>query len=158
MDRRSFLSSAFAFGGGSLLGADALRVETAPAGSTLAPEIWRWTASQTRGAVLAGQVSCREVVEAHLARCADVNAIVDQAADAATLLDQMLARGFEPGRLFGIPITIKDNTDLKSHRTVNGLVSASPDVAAEDGPVARSLRAEGAIILGKTNTPCLSSR
>ncbi|QRM57048.1 amidase [Sinorhizobium sp. BG8] len=166
MDRRRFLAGALAFTSASAFSVPRLRASTNPLRQDLPADPWKWSATQTRSAVVAREISCREVVEAHLARYGTVNPVVNAIVDlaheeaiaSATLADEMLARGFEPGRLFGVPMTVKDNTDLKGHRTVNGLATASAEAAADDSPVIRSLRSAGAIIIGKTNTPCLSSR
>ncbi|SOC45993.1 amidase [Rhizobium subbaraonis] len=166
MERRRFIAGVLALTGASAFNVPLLRASTSLRGQSLPADPWKWSATQTRSAIVARQISCREVVDAHLARYAVVNPVVNAIVDfapeeaiaSATLADQMLAQGFEPGRLFGVPMTVKDNTDLKGHRTVNGLASASAEAATDDSPVVRSLRSAGAIIIGKTNTPCLSSR
>src|SRR3954471_23142834 len=64
-----------------------------------------------------GAVSCREVIEAHLARINDVNPALNalvEAADPETLLtaaddaDRRAARGDPLGRVHGVPMVVKD--------------------------------------------------
>jgi amidase len=54
--------------------------------------------------------------------------------------------------LLGVPIAIKDDMDLTGEPTAFGCPGEF-EVCAEDGEVARRLRAAGAVIVGKTNTP-----
>ncbi len=52
---------------------------------------------------------------------------------------------------WGTPVLIKDNIDVKGLRTTAGSLSLDDNIAAEDAPVIRNLRKNGAVILGKTN-------
>jgi amidase len=54
--------------------------------------------------------------------------------------------------LLGVPIAIKDDMDLAGEPTAFGCPGEF-DRCTEDGEVARRLRAAGAVIVGKTNTP-----
>jgi amidase len=54
--------------------------------------------------------------------------------------------------LLGVPIAIKDDMDLAGEPTAFGCVGDF-EPCPEDGEVARRLRAAGAVIVGKTNTP-----
>lgn len=113
-------------------------------------------------AVNARAVSAREVVGHFLARIDAVNpainafVAVDGAralADAAAL-DEHIAAGGHGGALAGVPIGVKDLEDAIGFRTSHGsaLYNGSPIATADTAEVAR-LRAAGAIVLGKTNTP-----
>ena len=55
--------------------------------------------------------------------------------------------------LFGLPISLKDCFDLKGFQTTAGtrFYAEKNDIAGEDSSVAKRLRAQGAVIVGKTN-------
>lgn len=61
----------------------------------------------------------------------------------------------ELGPLHGLPITIKDNLDVRGVDSTLGLRSRLNQPAEKDAVVVKQLRAAGAIILGKTNVPQL---
>ncbi len=85
-----------------------------------------------------------------------INAIVtlnEYALDDARALDQRRARGEEPGLLFGLPVGIKDVTPVAGLRTTFGSPMYKDYVPTEDALIVQRLRAAGAIIIGKTNTP-----
>ena len=108
----------------------------------------------------AGQVSPVAVVEAYLERIArfnpELNAIVTIAPD---VLDQAkraeagLAQRDALGPLHGVPITIKDTIDTAGIRTTSGSRVKENHVPSVDAVAVTRLKAAGAIILGKTNTP-----
>jgi amidase len=106
------------------------------------------------------ELSAREVVEASLRRIeernARINAVVTldpRAVEEARALDERLARGERPGPLHGLPVGIKDVTPVGGVRTTYGSPLYADHVPAEDAEVVRRLRAAGAIVVGKTNTP-----
>lgn len=129
-------------------------------------ELWTWSATQIAQAVRAKRVSALEVTQAHLDRIDAVNprinAIVqhmpDEALDAARAVDRVIAGGGDPGALAGVPVTIKVMVDQKGHATTNGVVLLKDVIAAQDSPVVTSLRAAGAVIVGRSNTPAFSLR
>lgn len=61
------------------------------------------------------------------------------------------------GRLCGIPVTVKDLTPTAGVRTTFGLVEELNNVPVEDGLTWSRLKAEGAVLLGKTSTPPLGA-
>ena len=106
------------------------------------------------------ELSAREVVEATLRRVeeknGEINAVVTlnpRAMEEAAALDERLARGEPAGPLHGLPVGIKDVTPVGGLRTTYGSPLYADHVPAEDAEVVRRLRAAGAIVLGKTNTP-----
>ncbi|HYM43274.1 MAG TPA: amidase [Steroidobacteraceae bacterium] len=125
----------------------------------LAP-LLRMGAAELARAIRARSVSCAEVMTAyldHIARCNPrVNALVS-VQDAAGLLQQArvqdarLARGESAGRLHGLPHAVKDLAGTAGIRTTRGspLLDAIPD---RDSILVERLRAQGAILIGKTNT------
>jgi len=55
--------------------------------------------------------------------------------------------------LHGVPLTVKDTIDTRGLRTTSGSRLRATDVPDRDATVVARLKAAGAIILGKTNTP-----
>lgn len=66
-------------------------------------------------------------------------------------LDKERADGKVKGHLHGIPIIVKDNYDVKSLPTSAGAVALKDSIAPNDAYVIEKLKAEGAIIIGKSN-------
>ena len=110
------------------------------------------------------EVSAVEVVQAHLDRIADVNdklnAVVclcaDRALEEAANADAALARGDATGPLHGVPMTLKDSLDTEGVVTTGGTTGRRDFVPESDATVTARLRAAGAILMGKTNTPELT--
>ena len=106
-------------------------------------------------------VSVVEVVEAHLARIDEVNsrlnAVVqlcaERALDEARAADAALAGGGAIGALHGVPITIKDSHDTEGVISTGGTLGRREFVPDADATAVARMRAAGAIVLGKTNTP-----
>jgi aspartyl-tRNA(Asn)/glutamyl-tRNA(Gln) amidotransferase subunit A len=76
----------------------------------------------------------------------------DQAMDAARRAEAALMGGERIGRLHGIPVTIKDLAITKDMPTQSGSLIMKGNQPSEDTPIVPRLKAEGAIILGKTTT------
>jgi amidase len=111
--------------------------------------------------VRSGEVSSRELVEVCLDRIAaldpQLNAFRTVYGERAALeADQAQARlqGGDERPLLGVPIAIKDNTDVAGDVTTHG-TSAHGGPAGADAEVVRRARAAGAIVIGKTNVPPL---
>lgn len=77
----------------------------------------------------------------------------DVAVDHAKTADRTLSAGGHPGPLFGVPISIKDHFWTRGIRTTAGSLLYQDHIPEEDSLYAERLRAAGAILLGKTNTP-----
>lgn len=60
------------------------------------------------------------------------------------------------GRLTGVPISVKESFHIANMKTTGGLEHRQDLIAREDANIIAKLKKEGAIILGKTNTPALS--
>lgn len=109
--------------------------------------------------LVAGEVTSRELVELSLARieatqsslnafrCVRVEAALGEAEDA----DRRLAAG-ERLPLLGVPVAIKDDTDIAGETTPFGCAGDFP-VCDQDAESVRRLKAAGAVIVGKTTTP-----
>ncbi|MEH2149401.1 amidase [Nostoc sp.] len=121
-------------------------------------------AHQLAKAIRDRQVSSAEVIAAYLSQIAQsnptLNAIVTLDAENAIALskaaDQALAQGENWGVLHGVPVTIKDTLETKGLRTTSSYQPLADYVPKQDATVVARLRAAGAIILGKTNTPQLA--
>ena len=108
-----------------------------------------------------GDISPVELVEAHLreihARNPQLNAFVeilaDRALEDAKNCQRAIAHGEPLGLLHGVPVTVKDSFDVAGLPTRAGSLLRTRHPAAEDAAVVARLRAQGAILLGKTNTP-----
>ncbi|KIC51976.1 amidase [Tateyamaria sp. ANG-S1] len=128
-----------------------------------AAPLWQWSASDIAGAARDGTVTASEVTEAALARMEAVNpglnAVVESLADAARAQAAALDASDAPkGPLHGVPVTIKINVDQEGHATSNGVVAFKDIIAPGDAPLVRNLKAAGAVVIGRTNTPEFSFR
>jgi amidase len=115
------------------------------------------------------QVSCEEVMRAHVAQVErinpKVNAIVtflpEQALAAARSADIKLAHGDAPtpqaAPLYGLPVAHKDLAVTKGIRTTFGSPMFRDFVPDADAVIVERLKAAGAITIGKTNTPELGA-
>jgi len=125
-------------------------------------EICFMTATEMIRRIRAGELSCREVMEAHLAQIERVNPIVnaivtripsEQALAQADAADDARLQGQEIGPLHGLPIAHKDLVPTKGMRTTFGSPIFKDFVPEEDGLIVERLKKAGAITIGKTNTP-----
>ncbi len=113
-------------------------------------------------AIHAKQLSCREVMQAYLARIAELNprynAIVslqdgDQLLRQADERDAQLARGESLGWMHGMPQAIKDLCNTAGIATTLGSPLMRDFVPRQDGLLVLRMKAAGCIVIGKTNTP-----
>jgi amidase len=122
------------------------------------------TATELAEVIRNGQISATEVAEAFLAQIAEHNPklnaviLVDETGvrQRAKEADAALSRGEVWGPLHGVPVTFKDVFETAGMRTTSGHKPLADYVPERDAPVVARLRAAGAIILGKTNTPELA--
>lgn len=128
--------------------------------------LWQLSALELARHIAAKEVSCTEVVDAHLRRIAEVNpglnAIVrvldDEARAAARAADAQVVSGLPLGPLHGVPFTVKENIDMAGHATTWGVVPLAHAVVPADAPVVERMRAAGAIAIGRTNMPDMALR
>ena len=129
-------------------------------------ELWRLGAVELAALIKQREVSARDVTTSVLARIAEVNPRINALAEvmsaealaAAAEADRAVARGDALGPLHGVPISIKVNVDTAGHATTDGIVAAKGNIAATDSPLVSHLRAAGAVIVGRSNTPAFSLR
>src|SRR5437016_2529787 len=107
------------------------------------------------------KISAVELVDAHLARIAQLNPRLnafialdeDRARRDARALDTAAAHGNFRGPLHGVPISIKSSIATAGLRCESGTRLRAGNVPAKDAVLVSRLREAGAIILGTTNTP-----
>ncbi len=106
----------------------------------------------------ARELSCVELMEATLARIDALNptfnAIVAQRSREECLAEARAKdSGPANGALFGLPLAVKDLAAVKGIPMTMGSPLLERFVPSEDSIFVERLRAAGAIIIGKTNTP-----
>jgi len=162
LSRRTLLSAAL--GGGAAYAFSSVDTRTVAGGERIHDDITTASALRLARAIRRKQVSCLEVVDAYLRRIELVNprlnAVVqlsrDAARAAAVAADAALRQSERVGALHGVPITVKDSFDTAGLVTTAGTTGRRSFVPNRDATVVARLRAAGAIILGKTNTPELT--
>ncbi|KAE9643994.1 amidase [Pseudomonas sp. PB106] len=132
-------------------------------------EVTEVSIAQLRAALVSGQTTSVELVQAYLARIdaydgADtataLNAVVVRNPDAlkeAQAADERRAKGETLGPLDGIPYTAKDSYLVKGLTAASGSPAFVDLVAHRDAFTIERLRAAGAICLGKTNMPPMAN-
>jgi hypothetical protein len=96
-----------------------------------------------------GDVSSREVIDAHLSRIEQVNpalnavvrVLADEARAQADAADRAQRDGAPLGVLHGVPITVKENIDLAGTPTTSGVPFFADSIADTDAPVVHRMRA-----------------
>ena len=109
-------------------------------------------------ALHARNLTAREVMEAFLDRIDAVNPRINAIVSLRPRADLMaeaeaLDRAGPDGPLWGLPVAVKDLVATKGLRTTWGSPLFADHVPEADDLVAARLRAAGAILIGKTNTP-----
>lgn len=107
-----------------------------------------------------GSMSAAEVAAAFTARVDAINPTINAVCtlnpdfqDEAALIDARLASGETPRALEGVPMVVKDIIQTAGIRTTFGSRIREDWVPDEDALSVERLKAAGAVILGKTNTP-----
>ncbi|MBQ5677502.1 MAG: amidase [Clostridia bacterium] len=103
-------------------------------------------------------ISCEELTAYYLERIEKYNTpyncfitLCDDAIEVAKHRDEALSKGENDGLLFGIPVVVKDNIDIKGLYTTNGHTLDKSKIADSNATVVNYLLEQGAIIIGKTN-------
>jgi amidase len=124
-------------------------------------DLTRTSARELANLIRTRTVSPVEVLDAHLAAIERINpklnaiiTLAEQQARTAAQSDEKAAmRGEAVGPLHGLPFGVKDITPTAGIRTTYGSPLFKNNVPTEDAEVVRRLKAAGAILLAKTNTP-----
>ncbi len=125
-------------------------------------DLMETTIARVHRAMLAGELTCRELAAACLDRIQAfdrqgpalkaVIAVNPRALEEAERLDGVLAeKGELCGPLHGIPVLLKDNINTCDMATTAGSRSLEGYIPDEDAFITKRLRAAGALILAKTN-------
>ncbi|WP_025061945.1 amidase [Sulfitobacter guttiformis] len=121
-------------------------------------DILKMDALAQSAALESGAVSCLELMDATLARIEAVNPKVNAIVslrDGDRLRDEARAADNSPrhGWMHGLPIAIKDLANAAGLPTSMGSPLFAGQTAEADDLMVARLRAAGALIIGKTNTP-----
>ncbi len=127
----------------------------------MAQELWSKGAVELAQLIRDGEVSSREVVDAHLQRIeevnGDVNAVVevlrDSAHASADAADRAVAAKEAVGVFHGVPFSVKTNIDVTGSATTEAVTALKDRIATSDAPMVRKMRGAGAIVLARTNMP-----
>ncbi|KAI1822675.1 amidase [Xylaria intraflava] len=97
---------------------------------------------------------CKRAAAAHqLVNCL-TGTCFDRALDTARALDRRLAEGLGPvGPFHGLPISLKDNFNLRDLDTTLGFTSHIGDAARDEAELVHILIKAGAVVFVKTNVP-----
>lgn len=123
--------------------------------------LWQLSASDLSTLMDDRKVSPVELLETVLERHERLNPLlnaivtldVDGALVAARASEQRMMQGRRASPLDGVPITIKDNIHVQGLRATWGSALYSDFMPPRDEIAVARLRAAGAVIVGKTNTP-----
>lgn len=116
-------------------------------------------ATELAARVRSGETSAVEVVRAHLAHIAGVEARVGafRVVRSAAALAEAAEVDAHPDRsrlpLAGVPVAVKDNVAVAGETLTDGSRAHTPAPQATDHPVVARLRAAGAVVVGLTRVP-----
>lgn len=130
----------------------------------MSDDLWRMSAVEAVARLRKGEISPLEAVEASARRIAEVEPAVnalptlclDRARDHARRIMQGGAAGAatgEAGWLAGLPVSIKDLTDVAGVRTTYGSPLFADHVPSKSHPLVERIERKGGIVMGKSNTP-----
>jgi amidase len=125
----------------------------------MSDELWRADACTVVEWLRRGEIGAHDLLDALERRIAAVdgrvNALPTLCFDRARAHADRLAsrRGHDRGPLAGLPVAIKDLTDVAGVRTTQGSPIFKNHVAARSDILVETLEARGAIVYAKSNTP-----
>jgi aspartyl-tRNA(Asn)/glutamyl-tRNA(Gln) amidotransferase subunit A len=108
----------------------------------------------------AGEISSEQATRSYLSRIealdprlgAFQHVAAEQALETARAMDALFAAGTDLGPLMGVPVAVKDLFVVDGMPTAAGTKMDIADLVGEEGPLVKSLRRAGCVILGKTKT------
>lgn len=124
-------------------------------------KILDFDASTLAKMIAAKEITSREATETFIDHIKNINPKINflvgerfqKALDDADEADRQLAENKASGKLFGVPISMKESFDVAGMETTGGLLNRKGFIQHTNADVVQKLKDEGAIILGKTNTP-----
>ncbi|MFM9940714.1 MAG: amidase [Hyphomicrobiaceae bacterium] len=124
------------------------------------PPLWSLTVAAAARLLAAREISPSDLVEAYLARIAEVDGRVhtfvhvatERARAAACRVAAELTTGRRIAPLTGIPFGVKDNYDVAGLPATAGSRLRLDHVPARDATLVRDLESAGAVLLGKLST------
>ena len=127
-------------------------------------ELWQMSAVEAVARLRKREISPLDLVEASAERIAEVdpgvNALPTLCLDRAREHARRIMQGGaaseaagEAGWLAGLPISIKDLTDVAGVRTTYGSPLFADHVSAKSHPLVERIERKGGIVMGKSNTP-----
>lgn len=120
-------------------------------------------ASTVAEKIQSGEITSSEAVETYITHLKQINPFLnclvedrfEIARKEAENADRSIQQGEAKGKLFGVPISMKEAYHVAGMKTTGGLQHRKDQIVYTDAAVVSRLKAEGAIILGKSNTPTL---
>ncbi len=125
---------------------------------TILSALYEADIASLRKAIDMGLVTCEELTAYYLERIEAYNeefncfiTMCDDPIGKARQCDEAIANGTARGKLFGIPIVVKDNFHYNGYYMTNGLPFEQSEISYITADVLRYALSEGAIVLAKTN-------
>ncbi len=123
-------------------------------------DLIRESALSLRAKLAAGEITAEALVQAYLARIAEVDGEIgawahlepEHALAQARSLDQLRGTGLPLGPLHGLPVAVKDIVDTADLPTENGSALLRGRQPETDATLVSLLRQAGAVVLGKSVT------
>ena len=115
------------------------------------------SAADIAGAVMSGKESAEDIIRDVMRRIRDASrlnifiAVNPDAVSDARRIDGVVRSGGDPGRLAGVPVSIKDNICTAKMPTTCASKMLEGYVSPYEATVVERLRSQGAVIVGKTN-------
>ncbi|RKT34360.1 amidase [Roseovarius halotolerans] len=121
-------------------------------------EVLTLSARAQAARIAGGELSAEALMRATLERVREVNGALNAIVslrDEADLLEEARRADAEPARgaLHGLPVAVKDLSNVAGLPTSKGSPALAGQIAASDDLHVARMRAAGAIVIGKTNTP-----
>lgn len=125
------------------------------------PELYKLTATEAVALLKKGEVTPLDMIDAAAARIEAtnprINALVtlclDRGRDHAQRIMKQNKKDAPPHFLHGLPIAVKDNTDVAGVRCTSGSRIYAERIAPASDLVVERLEANGAVVIAKSNLP-----